>query len=201
MAPSFEQPAEALARALIGVTLLFHDVGGEIVETEAYDAGDPASHSFAGPRQRNATMFGPPGHAYVYRIYGLHHCLNVTCGAGAAVLIRALAPTHGVAAMRTRRGMDDLSRLCSGPGRLCAALGIDLSVDGTDLRAPSFTWVERRGDPPIAAGRRIGISRAVDRPWRFGLVDSPFLSRPISSDDTVPAPQLRSGAVPGVSDR
>lgn len=187
MIPSFEQPAEALARALIGVTLLFHGVGGEIVETEAYDANDPASHSFAGPRQRNATMFGPAGHAYVYRIYGLHHCLNITCGAGAAVLVRALAPTRGVAAMTRRRGMDDVSRLCSGPGRLSAALGIDLSVDGADLRAPPFTWIERRSDPLIAAGPRIGISRAVDRPWRFGLANSPFLSRPISSDDASPA--------------
>ena len=187
MTPSFEQTAEALARALIGVTFLFHGVGGEIVETEAYDADDPASHSFAGRRQRNATMFGPAGHAYVYRIYGLHHCLNITCGAGAAVLVRALAPTRGVAAMTRRRGMDDVSRLCSGPGRLSAALGIDLSVDGADLRAPPFTWIERRGDPLIAAGRRIGISRAVDRPWRFGLANSPFLSRPISSDDTSPA--------------
>ena len=131
-------------------------------------------------------MFGPAGHAYVYRIYGLHHCFNITCGAGAAVLVRALVPTRGVATMKVRRGTDDLSRLCSGPGRLCAALGIDLSLDGADLRAPPFSLLDRRGDPLIATGRRIGISRAVDRPWRFGLANSPFLSRPMSSDDTSP---------------
>ncbi|MDR6786915.1 DNA-3-methyladenine glycosylase [Sphingomonas sp. BE138] len=174
----FARDVVAVARALIGMTLTVDDVGGTIVETEAYDAADPASHSFAGPTARNAAMFGPAGVAYVYRIYGLHHCLNVTCGDGAAVLIRALAPTIGVAAMRTRRATTKPDALlCAGPGRLARALGIDLSLNAAPLDTAPFAWAERDGEPPIAATPRIGITRAAEVPWRFILPGSPSLSR------------------------
>lgn len=172
----------AVARALIGTTLLVDGVGGVIVETEAYDAADPASHSFAGPGARNAAMFGPAGAAYVYRIYGLHHCLNVTCGDGAAVLIRALEPTTGVATMRARRATTQPDALlCAGPGRLCRALAVDRALDHAPLDRPPFAWAPRRTEPPIVAGLRIGISRAADVPWRFGRAGSPSLSRPFAT--------------------
>jgi DNA-3-methyladenine glycosylase len=180
----FRADVVAVARQLIGVTLLIADAGGVIVETEAYDMGDPASHSYSGPTARNAVMFGPPGHAYVYRSYGIHWCLNFVCreaGHGAAVLIRALQPTHGIAQMQARRGTDDLRRLCSGPGRLCQALAVTREQhDGAPLGALPFALhAPERAIPAtaIACGPRIGISRAVERPWRFGLKDSPFLSR------------------------
>ena len=175
----FARDVVTIARALIGTTLTIDGVGGVIVETEAYDAADPASHSFSGPRHRNAAMFGPAGAAYVYRIYGLHHCLNVTCGNGAAVLIRALAPTAGITAMRARRATTQPdAALCAGPGRLAKALGIDLSLNGAALDAVPFAWIDRAVEPPIAAGPRIGISRAIETPWRFILPGSPSLSRP-----------------------
>ncbi|WP_394647113.1 DNA-3-methyladenine glycosylase [uncultured Sphingomonas sp.] len=175
----FDCDVVTVARALLGVTLTLDGVGGTIVETEAYDANDPASHSFGGPRARNAVMFGPPGRAYVYRIYGLHHCLNVTCGGGAAVLIRALAPTDGVATMRARRDIvQPDAMLCAGPGRLARALAIDLSLNGAGLSASPFAWRARGGEPVIVAGPRIGISRATEVPWRFMLSGSPALSRP-----------------------
>ncbi|MDR1969260.1 MAG: DNA-3-methyladenine glycosylase [Burkholderiaceae bacterium] len=173
----------AVARRLIGVTLLVAGAGGVIVETEAYDAGDPASHSHGGPTARNAAMFGPPGHAYVYRSYGIHWCLNFVCceaGRGAAVLIRALQPTHGIALMQARRGMDDVRLLCAGPGRLGQALAVAREYDGAPLDTPPFVLIAPRQalpDAAIACGARIGISRAVERPWRFGLKDSAFLSR------------------------
>jgi len=197
----FALPSEQVARRLIGVTLLVDGVGGRIVETEAYDHDDPASHTFGGPTPRNASMFGEPGHAYVYRSYGIHWCLNCVCrpaGHGAGVLIRALEPTHGLDRMRARRGLDDARLLCAGPGRLGQALGIDHGFDGLALDAPPFRLVgpgEGAGaqDAPAEplAGPRIGISKAVDLPWRFGLAGSRFLSRPFR------APPVAAGAVPG----
>lgn len=180
MPPSFyAQPILDLSRALIGCTLLVDGTGGVIVETEAYEAGDPASHSFAGPTPRNRAMFGPQGRAYVYRIYGMHYCLNVVGGEapGSAVLIRALEPTSGLDVMAARRGTADARKLCAGPGRLCQALGVTLAQDGLPLDAPPFALLPRAALPMIVAGPRIGITKAADRPWRFGLAGSPFLSR------------------------
>lgn len=186
----FAAPAHEVARRLIGVTLLVDGVGGRIVETEAYDQTDPASHTFGGPTARNAAMFGPPGHAYVYRSYGLHWCLNTVCrevGHGAGVLLRALEPTHGIGTMRQRRGLHDARLLCAGPGRLAQALGIDARVNGLPLQVPQFVLLQAdadasleigdRLDDEIIAGARIGISKAVDVPWRFGLKGSRYLSR------------------------
>ena len=172
------QPVVPLARALIGVDLQVDGVGGIITETEAYDIDDPASHAFGGPRGRNLVMFGPVGHAYVYKIYGIHWCLNFVGGAhpGSAVLIRALEPTYGLDVMRVRRGLQDPQALCSGPGKLAQALGIDKALDGAPLDQPPFAL--SLGDAhPIVVGPRIGITKAVDHPWRFGLGGSRYLSR------------------------
>lgn len=179
----FRQPVLELAPALIGCTLLVDGVGGLIVETEAYHAGDPAAHSFAGRTARNAAMWGPGGHAYVYRSYGLHWCLNIVGGAepGAAVLIRALAPTQGLDAMRARRGGVADRLLCAGPGRLAQALAVTAALDGAALDAPPFTLLDREAAPPIATGPRIGISKAAAAPWRFGWAGSRFLSRPFAT--------------------
>ena len=172
-----------VARRLIGVVLLVDGVGGRIVETEAYDQADPASHSFAGPGVRNAAMFGPPGCAYVYRSYGIHWCLNFVCGAqgyGAGVLIRALEPTCGVETMRARRGLEDVRLLCAGPGRLGQALAINLQHSGLRLDLAPFELLASAAlpDHEVLSGPRVGISKAVDQPWRFGLAASRFLSRP-----------------------
>ena len=176
--PPLDRPAAAVAHDLIGATLLVDGVGGIIVETEAYDRTDPASHSFAGPTARNAAMFGPVGHAYVYRSYGLHWCLNIVCGAaGGAVLIRALEPSAGLEAMRARRGLDDVRLLCRGPGRLCQALGVTGALDGAPLDRSPFMLTARRTPVEVAAGPRIGIVRGVDTAWRFALAGSAFLSR------------------------
>ncbi|HKN26767.1 MAG TPA: DNA-3-methyladenine glycosylase [Roseiarcus sp.] len=175
----FQRNVTEIARDLIGVRLTIDGVGGLIVETEAYDAADPASHSFRGPSATNAAMFGPPGHAYVYQSYGVHWCLNLVCGPepGAAVLIRALQPTDGVDAMSARRKTTDVRKLCSGPGRLCQALGVTRAHDGLALDRPPFQLSRQLGRRPIASGLRIGITKGVDTPWRFGLEGSPFLSR------------------------
>ena len=178
----YQREVDDVARSLIGMTLTVDGVGGVIVETEAYDAADPASHSFAGRTARNAAMFGPVGRAYVYRIYGLHHCLNIVCGSpGSAVLIRALEPLHGLDAMHERRGSGlGIRQLCSGPGKLCSALGIDLRLNGASLLQPPFALSGTPNAAPIVVGPRIGITRAAERPRRFGWKDSPWLSRPIS---------------------
>ena len=165
---------------MIGVTLLVDGVGGRIVEVEAYDQEDPASHGFRGQTARNAVMFGPAGYAYVYRSYGIHWCLNFVCdkpGRAEAVLIRALEPTHGLDVMRARRGVSADRALCSGPGKLCQALGVTRDHNGHPLDKPPFELPRRTGTRPIVAGPRIGITRAADLPWRYGLEGSAFLSR------------------------
>ena len=176
----FARSVHEVAPELIGATLLVDGVGGTIVEVEAYDQDDPASHGFRGLTARTASMFGPPGHAYVYRSYGIHWCLNLVCaeaGRAEAALVRALEPTAGLDAMRERRGLDAPRALCSGPGKLCQALGITRVLDGLPLDEPPFAIVARESDPPLAVGTRIGITRAVEQPWRYGLDGSLFLSR------------------------
>jgi DNA-3-methyladenine glycosylase len=176
----FARSVHEVAPDLIGVTLLVDGVGGRIVEVEAYDQEDPASHGYRGRTARNEAMFGPSGHAYVYRSYGIHWCLNLVCGeAGVpeAALIRALEPTARIDEQRRRRGVDDLQALCSGPGKLCQALGISGEHDGLALDAPPFRLEPRGEVPEIATGPRIGITRATELSWRYALAGSPYLSR------------------------
>ena len=178
----FARSVHEVAPELIGATLLVGGVGGVIVEVEAYDQEDPASHGFRGPTARNAAMFGPPGHAYVYRSYGIHWCVNLVCdveGRAEAVLLRALEPTHGLDAMHTRRGVADVRALCSGPGKLCQALGITREHDGLPLDRPPFELRGRDVELHVAVGPRIGITRAAALPWRYGLAGSRYLSRPL----------------------
>jgi DNA-3-methyladenine glycosylase len=171
-----------VAPELIGATLLVDGVGGTIVELEAYDHEDPAAHGFGNRRTaRNASMFLPGGHAYVYRSYGIHWCLNFVCGEegeASAVLIRAIEPLYGLERMRERRGLDELRLLCAGPGRLCQALGVTREHDGLSLEEPPFSLTPRTREVEIVTGPRIGITKAVDQPWRYGLAGSRFLSRP-----------------------
>jgi DNA-3-methyladenine glycosylase len=176
----FDRSVHEVAPDLIGVTFVCDGVGGTIVEVEAYDHEDPAAHGYRGRTARNASMFGPPGHAYVYRSYGIHWCVNFVCegeGVASAVLIRALEPTHGVDAMRSRRGVGNVRALCSGPGKLCQALAITSGHDGLALVEPPFELHERRDDVEIARGKRVGITKAADREWRYALAGSRFLSR------------------------
>jgi DNA-3-methyladenine glycosylase len=177
----FDRDPVLVARDLIGSVLKVDSVGGRIVEAEAYGHDDPSSHSFKGKRPSNRSMFGPPGIAYVYRSYGVHWCLNFVCGKadrGSAVLIRALEPMTGEDLMRARRRVTEPRLLCSGPGRLTQALGITGSLDGTALDAPPFELVLQQCAPvDILTGSRIGITRAIDLPWRFGLRGSRFVSR------------------------
>jgi DNA-3-methyladenine glycosylase len=182
----FDRSVREVAPDLIGATLLVRGVGGVIVEVEAYHHTDPAAHSYRGRTDRNAVMFGPPGYAYVYRSYGLHWCLNFVCegeGSASAVLIRALQPTTGLAAMERRRGMSVERLLCSGPGRLCQALAVTRAYNGLRLDRAPFALYVRSEAVELVAGPRIGISKAVERPWRYGLAGSPFLSRPFKDRD------------------
>jgi DNA-3-methyladenine glycosylase len=177
----FGRSVHDVAPDLIGATLLVNGVGGLIVEVEAYHHSEPAAHSFNGPTPRTMVMFGPPGFSYVYRSYGIHWCVNFVCekeGSASAVLIRALQPTHGLAAMRRRRGVEDERSLCSGPGKLCEALGITNKTSELALDQPPFALHARIGKAEMATGVRIGITKAADLPWRYGLKGSKFLSKP-----------------------
>ena len=177
----FNRSVHEVAPDLIGTTLLVDGVGGIIVEVEAYHHTEPAAHSYRGPTARNAVMFGPAGFAYVYRSYGIHWCVNFVCekaGSASAVLIRALEPTHGIAAMRRRRHLHDERSLCSGPGKLTEALGITHAHNGLALDAPPIALYARSAKPEVVAGVRIGLTKAVDLPWRYGLKGSKFLSKP-----------------------
>jgi DNA-3-methyladenine glycosylase len=175
----FDRPVLEVAPELIGVELLVDGVGGDIVEVEAYDEGDPASHSFRGPTPRNRAMFGPSGHAYLYKIYGIHFCLNFVCRPGSAILIRALRPTAGFDRMHERRGGVGEKQLCSGPGKLAAALGLDLAQDGMALDEAPFELHGATEAHHVATGTRIGITKGVETPWRFVMQGSSYLSRPL----------------------
>ena len=179
----FDRSVHEVAPDLIGATLLVDGVGGIIVEVEAYHHTDPAAHSYRGPTPRNSVMFGPPGFTYVYRSYGIHWCVNFVCekaGSASAVLIRALEPTHGIPAMRRRRGLQDERSLCSGPGKLTEALGITKAHSGLALDAPPIALYARAAKLDVVTGVRIGITKAIDLPWRYGLRGSKFLSKPFA---------------------
>jgi DNA-3-methyladenine glycosylase len=192
----FARSVHEVAPELIGVTLLVDGVGGPIVEVEAYDHEDPAAHGFRGRTERNASMFGPAGRAYVYRSYGVHWCLNLVCdapGVASAVLIRALEPQWGIELMRARRRLDDERLLCAGPGRLCQALAITGEHDGLRLDAPPFELQPRGQAPEVAVGRRVGITKAAEQPWRYVLAGSPFVSRPLRPTGSASPEQRRPG--------
>jgi DNA-3-methyladenine glycosylase len=180
----YARPVVQVARDLVGCTLAHGETAGIIVETEAYHGTEPACHAFAGLTPRTEVLFGAPGHAYVYRSYGVHAMLNAVTeaeGVGAAVLIRAVEPTDGVELMRARRGLERLEDLCSGPGKLTQALGIGLDLNGVDLDGGPIAIGPRpagRRRPRIVAGPRVGITKAVELPWRFSVAGSRFVSRP-----------------------
>jgi len=177
----FDRSVHDVAPELIGATLLVDGIGGMIVEVEAYHHTDPAAHSYVGRTERNAVMFDRPGYAYVYRSYGIHWCLNFVCeeeGSASAVLVRALEPTQGLAAMRRRRGLREERALCSGPGKLCEALGVSHKRNGLPLDRAPFELRARGEIAGIVTGVRIGITKAAEKPWRYGLKGSKFLSKP-----------------------
>ena len=180
----FARSVHKVAPDLIGATMLIDGAGGRIVEVEAYHHTDPAAHSFSGQTARNAVMFGPPGKAYVYRSYGIHWCLNFVCeseGSASAVLIRAIEPLEGLAKMRRRRGLSDERLLCSGPGRLGEALAVTHAHNGLALDRAPFELIARQGKPEIVTGVRVGITKAAELPWRYGLAGSHFLSKPFKA--------------------
>jgi DNA-3-methyladenine glycosylase len=180
----FDRSVHEVAPELIGATLLVNGIGGLIVEVEAYHHTDPAAHSYRGKTERNAVMFGPAGYAYVYRSYGIHWCVNFVCegaGSASAVLIRALQPTAGIAAMRRRRKLKDERLLCSGPGRLTQALAITHAQNGLALDRAPFALFAPPGRVEVAIGIRIGLTKATDLPWRYGLKGSAFLSKPFKT--------------------
>jgi DNA-3-methyladenine glycosylase len=180
----YERSVHEVARELIGCVVRHGETAGRIVETESYHMDEPASHAYAGLTERTRTLFGPPGHAYVYFSYGIHSLLNAVCeeeGTGAAVLIRALEPVDGEDEMRGRRGLQRATDLCSGPGKLTQALDIGLSLNGTSLEDGPIVVLGREPsapEPRVVIGERIGITKAADLPWRFCDADSPHVSRP-----------------------
>jgi DNA-3-methyladenine glycosylase len=179
----FARSVHKVAPDIIGTTLLFNGAGGIIVEVEAYHHTDPAAHSYVGRTERNAVMFGPPGYLYVYRSYGIHWCMNFVCerdGSASAVLIRAIEPTHGLRAMAKRRGTDEVRQLCSGPGKVCQALGITCAENGLALDEKPFEMFAREEKVSVVRGPRIGITKAVEKPWRYGQKGSKFLSKPFT---------------------
>jgi DNA-3-methyladenine glycosylase len=183
----FDRSVLEVAPDLVGTTFLVNGVGGIIVEVEAYRHTEPAAHSFRGLTPRNAVMFGPAGFSYVYRSYGIHWCVNFVCekpGSASAVLIRALEPTHGIPLMRRRRGLSDARALCSGPGKLCQALGITIAQSELPLDRPPIALYARTSKVEIVSGLRIGITKAVELPWRYGLKGSKFLSKPFTESRT-----------------
>lgn len=183
----FSRNVLEVAPDLIGATLLVNGVGGVIVEVEAYHHTEPAAHSYRGPTPRNMVMFGPAGFAYIYRSYGIHWCMNFVCekeGSAAAVLIRALQPTHGIPAMRRRRELHDERSLCSGPGKLCEALGISIAHNALPLDAPPIALYRRTEAADVVTGVRIGITKAAALPWRYGLKGSKFVSKPFRTADS-----------------
>jgi len=189
----YDRPVLEVARDLIGCVITRGDTAGVIVETEAYHDSEPAAHSFIGLTPRTSILFGPPGRAYIYRSYGIHALLNAVCeheGVGAAVLIRALEPVDGIDHMRARRGVPGVRQLCSGPGKLTQALGIELDLNGTDLRAGPIVFSGRPAgwrDPAIDVDLRIGITKAADLPWRFTAAGNRFVSRPARPVSPAPA--------------
>lgn len=189
--PFYDRPVREVARELVGCELLVDGVGGVIVETEAYHQSEPACHAYAGLTRRTEVLFGAPGRAYVYLSYGIHSLVNAVCepeGVGAAVLIRALEPRYGLEAMAERRGLEDPRLLCAGPGRLSQALGIGLGLNGRSLaRAPFELRAGTRDRPEVLAAPRIGITRAVDLPWRYCAAGSRFLSRAVPRELVQPA--------------
>lgn len=181
----FAREVTLVARELLGAELLVDGVGGIIAETEAYHPDEPASHAHRGPTPRNSAMFLGPGHVYVYRSYGIHWCFNLVCADGAAILIRAIEPTRGIEHMAERRGLSDPRDFCSGPGKLCTALNITKAEDGLLLADPPFTFRAASDQPPVVIGTRIGITKAAELPWRFGIAGSAYLSRGFRALPTV----------------